>query len=510
MPRETIYAMQSAFTTGEISPEVANRVDLEKYQSALLNAENAYIRPYGAVYKRTGSLFCGYAKSDKVRLIEFKNKANAGFLLEVGEKYIRIWKNGIFTGCEVITPYTKAELPKLRTAQSADILYIASGTHPVMQLKHYADNDWRFEEMELSSQYFDETVRIDNGVAEEFWNTAGTFNWTCSKSGNYIITVAGGGGGGCIDLTHKSQSNKEDLITAKGGKGGNGEVIGKTVYLKAQTVYTVTVGGGGTKANPGNNGGTSSFGNLASARGGGGGQPGTFTGQRKGLWHVVYTAHDGAAGTSYGNGGQGQYEKGAPGWVTVRSAEDADLTTSGTVGEITLTASKNTFSSDMKGMWMKLSQDIPSQVVQSNGNETTAAITVGSSWKIITHGTWTGTITIQRSINGGEWKDYRTYRSNDDNNISESGTENIEDNVRLRIVATAGRADLTANAYTKEGIVVIETVNSGTQATCLVKKTLGRTGKVDAYCYGAWNNKFGYPRTVAFFQDRLVLSLIHI
>lgn len=514
MPRETIYAMQSSFTTGEISPEVANRVDLDKYQSALLNAENAYIRPYGAVYKRTGSLFCGYAKSAKVRLIEFKNKTNSGFLLEVGEKYIRIWKNGIFTGCEVITPYTTSDLPKLRTAQSADILYIASGKYPVMQLKHYADNDWRFEELELASQYFDETTEVDNYVADETWNKAGTYQWTCQESGNYVITVAGGGGGGCTDQAHLRRtgySQSEDYVTAKGGKGGNGEVTTKTVYLKAQTVYNITVGNGGTKANPGNNGGTSSFGNLLSARGGGGGQPGTFTGKRHTKprphkHYTIWTGHEGAAGTSYGNGGQGQYETGNPGWVTLRSAAESTLTTSGISGEITLTANKATFSSDMKGMWMKLSQDIPSQAVQSNGNETTAAITVGSSWKIITHGTWNGTITIQRSVNGGEWKNYRTYRSNDDNNISESGTENIEDNVRLRIVATAGRADLTANAYTKEGIVVIESVNSSTQATCLVKKTLGRTGKIDAYCYGVWNNKFGYPRTVAFFQDRLVFG----
>ena len=507
MPKETMYIMQSSFATGEISPEVASRIDLDKYQSALLNAENAYIRPYGAVYKRTGSLFCGYAKSDKVRLIEFKNKANSGFLLEVGEKYIRIWKNGIFTGCEVITPYTKDELPKLRTAQSADILYIASGTHPVMQLKHYADNDWRFEEMELASQYFDETAIVDNSTADEFWNVAGTIEWTCPEDGEYVVTVAGGGGGGCTDKTRKrhAYSEDEEYVTAKGGKGGNGEVASKIIYLKSQTVYTITVGDGGTKADPGNNGGTSSFGNLLSARGGGGGQPGTFT--RTGSWtYAKWAGNEGAAGISYGDGGQGQHEKGSPGWVKIRNAKDADLTISGAVGEITLTANKSIFSSDMKGMWMKLSQEIPSQAVQSNGNETTAAITVGSSWKIITHGTWTGTIKIQRSVNGGEWKDYRTYRSNDDNNISESGTENVEDNVRLRIVATAGRADLTANAYTKEGIVVIEYVNSSTKATCLVKKTLGRTGKVDAYCFGVWNNKFGYPRTVGFFQDRLLFG----
>ena len=82
--RETIYLMQSSFATGEVSPEVASRIDMEKYQAALLQAENCYIRPYGAVYKRPGSIYCGMAKKNKVRLIEFKSTVNHAFLLEVG------------------------------------------------------------------------------------------------------------------------------------------------------------------------------------------------------------------------------------------------------------------------------------------------------------------------------------------------------------------------------------------------------------------------------------------
>ena len=44
-----IYISQLAFTTGEVSPDVSSRFDLEQYKSALLEAENVVIRPYGAV-----------------------------------------------------------------------------------------------------------------------------------------------------------------------------------------------------------------------------------------------------------------------------------------------------------------------------------------------------------------------------------------------------------------------------------------------------------------------------
>lgn len=511
--RETIYLMQSSFATGEVSPEVASRIDMEKYQAALLQAENCYIRPYGAVYKRPGSIYCGMAKKNKVRLIEFKSTVNHAFLLEVGEGYIRIWKDGKFTNQEIVTPYKESELPKLRTCQSADIMYIASGTHPVMQLKHYSDTDWRFEEMVMNSQYFDESLTVSNNVVDETWNKAGTYAWECHKTGNYTVTVAGGGGGGADTVSHYRDSrHKEDgsTVEAAGGIGGNGAAVSQTVYCKENTTYTITVGDGGGKGSPGNSGGNSTAFGLT-AQGGGGGQLGTFTGKarvtgRPHRHYTVYTGHAGEAGISYGNGGQGSYSKGNPGWVTVKSMDEPTLTVSGTAGEVTLSSDKPFFSADMKGMWMKISQDIASKSVTASGAMTTDPIPVGNGWKIITHGTWTGQVVIQKSTDGGEWKDFRTYKSNDDNNVSESGTVDEADNVRMRLVTTAGKADLTSTAYTKSGIIQIETVNSATSATCLVKKVIGQAGKVDSYSFGAWNEKYGYPRTVGFFQDRLLFA----
>ncbi len=506
MPQETMYVMQSSFATGEISPEVANRIDLDKYQAALLQAENCYIRPYGAAYKRTGSLYCGLAKKSKVRLLEFRSSVNNAFMLEVGDKYIRIWKDGKFTGQEITTNYTEAELEKLRTCQSADIMYIASGTHPVMQLKHYSDTDWRFEEMTFTSQYFDETLTVDNSVSDEKWDKAGTYAWTCPKTGNYAITVAGAGGG-------KGGKGGHNDTLANGGAGGSGAIVSQIVYLKADTAYQIIIGApgknGADKATQtgsrytGETGGkgetSSAFGLEAQGGEGGTGGYATYTGR---FFKRRYHVYSGTDGVSYGSGGKSE----KPGWVTLKSMDEPTLSVSGLAGEVTLSSDKNFFSTDMKGMWMKLSQDIPAQTVTTNGAQTTDAILIGASWKIITHGTWTGSIKIQQSINGGEWKDFRTYKSNDDNNVSESGTVDEADNIRMRLVATAGKADLTATAYTKAGIVEIKSVNSATSATCQVRKVLGQIGKVDSYSFGAWNQRYGYPRTVGFFQDRLLFG----
>ena len=83
------YSIQPAFTGGEISGEVASRVDLEKYQLALLTAENAIIRPYGPVYKRPGSIYAGRMKYDDraAILVRFEYSVEISYLLEFGPLY---------------------------------------------------------------------------------------------------------------------------------------------------------------------------------------------------------------------------------------------------------------------------------------------------------------------------------------------------------------------------------------------------------------------------------------
>lgn len=520
MPRESLYLIQPAFTTGEVSPEVANRVDLEQFRSALLQAKNVYIRPYGAAYKRGGSIYCGKAKyTDKdVLLYSFTINADRSFLLEIGDKYIRIWDGDEYTGIEMTTPFAESELKNLRFCQSADVLYITSGTHPVYELDHYSDTDWRIRPFEFSSQYFDISLASSlSQVADEQWNNAGTFTYTAPESGNYVVSVAGGGGGGGGSHTYKyytwrggqNGSTWEKYTSLTGGKGGSGQVTTQTVYLTKGTTYTGTIGVGGTPGSEGNkgaDGGTSTAFGLTAIGGGGGGL--TYgktieTGRGTTRVEPVRTEN----GTSYGSGGAGGAggESGSPGWVTIRFEGSRTLTPSDTHGEITLTANGKFFTKSMEGAWIKLSQDMPAQTVSLDGAGTTAPVKVGTGWKIITHGTWTGSVKIQKSTDYGPWKDFREYKSQNDSNVSESGTV-TETGIRMRLVDTAGRADLTSLAYTNEGVVQITSVLSETQAKCIVKKELGSTETVSAYTLGSWNEEFGYPQCVCFFQDRLCLA----
>lgn len=159
-----LYISQLAFTTGEVSPDVSSRFDLEQYKSALLEAENVVIRPYGAVAKRQGSQYVGQVKySDKpTRLFEFTTNTNNSFMLEFGDKYIRVWNYGIYTGVEFATIFDSDILFDLNCIQSGDVMFICSGKYPIQTLSRYSDTDWRMSAYKLTEQPYDE-INTDNG-----------------------------------------------------------------------------------------------------------------------------------------------------------------------------------------------------------------------------------------------------------------------------------------------------------------------------------------------------------
>lgn len=515
------YLLQPAFTGGEISAEVANRVDLDKYQFAVLQAYNCLIKPHGPIYRRPGMKYMARTKyNDKACiLVPFNGADNTDYLLEIGEKYIRVHKNGLYINIEVMTPYTADMLQDLRFVQSADTMFIASGKYPVKQLARYSDTDWRFADFEITDMYFDESTSLENysGIS---YTVPGTYQFQPTVTGEYQIDIAGAGGGGGGGVKYSKPSNHgHHYYCVGGGAGGNGERIIKTVTLSKDTSYTVTVGSGGAggsgkgsygTASSGGNGGNSTACGLVGRGGGGGGggsresSGGSYQGT-KGTQGATYGAGGGGiggiAGTKY-NDNAGK--TGANGWVKILYAGNKELTPSGTQGDITLTSNKNIFASSKPGTYIKLKQEIASKTV-STSNGTTERVRVGENWKVISHGTWSGSFAIEKSDDGESWKEYRKYTSKDDYNPSESGS--VTEPVFLRAVCTISSGtctvDLTAMAYNAEGVVKLTEITSDSTAKAHVEKELGSTDMTTNFLWGAWSEEFGYPQTLCFFQDRL-------
>lgn len=515
------YLLQPAFTGGEISAEVANRVDLDKYKFAVLQAYNCIIKPHGPIYRRPGMKYMARTKySDKACiLVPFNGADSTDYLLEIGEKYIRVHKNGLYINIEVMTPYTADMLQDLRFVQSADTMFIASGKYPVKQLARYSDTDWRFADFEITDMYFDESTSLENysGIS---YTVPGTYHFQPTVTGEYQIDIAGAGGGGGGGVRYSKPSNHgHHYYCVGGGAGGNGERIIKTVTLSKDTSYTVTVGSGGAggsgkgsygTASSGGNGGNSTACGLVGGGGGGGGggsresSGGSYQGTR-GTQGATYGAGGGGiggiAGTKYKDDSG---KAGANGWVKILYTGNKELTPSGTQGDITLKSNKNIFASSKPGAYIKLKQEIASKTV-STSNGTTERVRVGENWKVISHGTWSGSFTIEKSEDGETWKEYRKYTAKDDYNPSESGS--VTEPVFLRAVCTITSGtctvDLTAMAYNAEGVVKLTEITSDSTAKAHVEKELGSTDMTTNFLWGAWSEEFGYPQTLCFFQDRL-------
>ena len=520
------YLLQPAFTGGEISAEVANRVDLDKYQFAVLRAYNCLIKPHGPIYRRPGMKYMARTKySDKACiLVPFNGADNTDYLLEIGEKYIRVHKNGLYINIEVMTPYTADMLQDLRFVQSADTMFIASGKYPVKQLARYSDTDWRFADFEITDMYFDESTSLENysGIS---YTVPGTYQFQPTVTGEYQIDIAGAGGGGGGAVKWKvHRGHRAYDWTAKGGDGGSGERIIKTITLSKETSYTITVGGGGsggayaysadnyedTTATSGTKGADSTACGLTGRGGGAGGAASRRYGQdgyysNAGTQGITYGEGGGAAGGAGGTRKGGVSGKaGANGWVKILYTGNKELTPSGTQGDITLSSNKNIFTNSKPGAYIELKQEIASKTV-STSNGTTERVRVGENWKVISHGTWSGSFAIEKSDDGESWKEYRKYTSEDDYNPSESGS--VTEPVFLRAVCTISSGtctvDLTAMAYNAEGVVKLTEITSDSTAKAHVEKELGSTDMTTNFLWGAWNEEFGYPQTLCFFQDRL-------
>lgn len=537
-----IYLIQPSFAAGEISPYVANRVDLDKYKSALLTAQNLAIRPFGGCYRRQGSEFIGKVKYDDkpTALVTFNAGIDDAYLLEVGYQYIRIWEDGKYTGIELSTPYDNVD--NLQFTQSADTMFICSGDYPIQCLQRTAIG-WTFKEYEITEPYYNSATQAVN--KETSFVAPGEYTFTPQITGKYTVEIIGAGGGGAgTGVQHYSYTYGGDgqeaqgTIELQGGNGGSGEKKITIDTLTAGQTYSVTVGTGGKggksqysrrgNAQPtdGTDGGKSSFNNVE-AKGGGAGIASKPNGQNQNT--------KGKDGTSYQGGAKGgtagvcknvqknpsqitDGKDGQNGYVRITFSGNNELKPSATSGnDVTITATKDTFTPGMVNSHIKLTQQAENQserieIQASSITEETKSIRVGKAWKITTHGTWKGKVTVYHSDDNKTWQEYRSYKSNNDQNFTESGTVTTPTWMKAVAVTDADNGsgkltvDFSRNPYSNDGTAKITEVVSPTEVKVSVTTDFANTDKTQVYALSSWNDDNGYPKMACFFQDRLVLA----
>lgn len=143
---------KNSFTSGILSPISQARSDLPRYANGAKRIENALVLVQGGVTRRPGLRYVTAAKEANklTRLMPFEPSTTDAYILEVGEEYLRFFRDGdaIESGgspVEVVTPYQAAELRQLRTAQANDVMILVHPSHPPAQLSRLSDTSWTYK-----------------------------------------------------------------------------------------------------------------------------------------------------------------------------------------------------------------------------------------------------------------------------------------------------------------------------------------------------------------------------
>ncbi len=104
-------------TSGELSPKLHRRSDIQQYQNGLAECLNAIVSPYGGSKRRFGTKYVAPAKySDKISILRpFEFSVTQSYAIEFGDQYIRFFMDGgqivvSYTAWKTLTDYYAGDL----------------------------------------------------------------------------------------------------------------------------------------------------------------------------------------------------------------------------------------------------------------------------------------------------------------------------------------------------------------------------------------------------------------
>lgn len=211
-----------SFAGGEITPELAGRLDLTKYQTGLSLCRNFITLPHGPAARRPGFEFVRAAgdSTHAVRLIPFTFSVSQTAVIELGHQYVRFHLNGgtlIDPGTglpyQIASPYQSADLFDIHFSQSADVVTLAHPAYALRELRRLTATTWELvtvsfappsatptitaaatvaNSSNLTTQYYVATAVKDDGVTESLASARVSATNNLTLAGNYnTITLTG-------------------------------------------------------------------------------------------------------------------------------------------------------------------------------------------------------------------------------------------------------------------------------------------------------------------------------
>ena len=193
-----------SFSSGEISPEMAGRIDDSKYQQGAATMRNFIAKPQGPAENRPGFFFVKEVKDStkQTRLIPFRFNVSQTMVIEIGQEYFRFHTQGATLQYadgsawssstnysigdiakhggvnyyaktahsnsqppnstnwyalptdmtyEIPSPYLEAELFDIKFVQSSDVMTLVHSNHEPAELRRYGATNWQFFNIDFTA-----------------------------------------------------------------------------------------------------------------------------------------------------------------------------------------------------------------------------------------------------------------------------------------------------------------------------------------------------------------------
>ena len=190
------------FTSGELSPRLNGRIDVDKYYNGASKISNFIVLMHGGLTKRPGTRHISEIKTSSgsnsgARLIPFVFSKTQAYILEFGHNYIRFFKDegvivsGGSTPYELATTYTAAQVLELEFVQSADVLYLVHESHKPRKLSRTGHTAWTLTDVPFVDGPYNNTnvssvTMYPSGTTGSVTITASSSTFTSNDVGRWV------------------------------------------------------------------------------------------------------------------------------------------------------------------------------------------------------------------------------------------------------------------------------------------------------------------------------------
>lgn len=504
-----IFPIKSSFTAGEVAPALYGRPDLQKYSSGVKTLENFRVMPYGGISKRNGTKFVQKVKDVNgalCRLVPFQFSLDDSYMLELGDYYVRFYRDGAPVldsddiPYEITSPYSIDELSALSWTQSADVLFIVCPTKRPYELARYGELDWRFSEFDFENGPFATRTSSDIDASLSFSGTTGDITVTSSTDVFHANEV-----GSIWNVVHAV-----DAASAKTSGDAAATSVTITVYTLHSAAATFESGDRLVTRDEVFLFAISTS-NYASYKNY------LVSGQKLTIGGVVYTLTGNIGSTAQ----------------TIYYTDSTTGSASSTMNVHAFTVSPNhSFTGSVSGTintrgYYRTTQTMTFSHTTSTINKAWGInLMVYDTWHLIITGFWYGSIALERyDGDEGRWITVDIYSSPQTTtgtavrNFDITGEVSEPAEMRVRSIsgftgfvpsgnadADKGYVELSRPSSANRGIFRITEYISSESVNATVLKALYGTSGTTNWQRGAWSDYEGWPRSVGFFEERLVFG----